>query len=262
MDNTSPTPEQVTATPAPAPAPPPPPAASGPLPGMPSGSLLPSSGPFSTPGSGGGRSSISFALIGILGLAAVVFAILAVISYNKASVATKTLNTQKAAAVAKAKAEQKQTDEHIATEANESPFRAYTAPVDFGSFEIKFPKNWSSYVDQEAHGTQISLAINPDFIRRTNNADELMATRVQLIERSKDGYLQAYTSYIKRGTIKQADITVSGQHAYDLTGQFTDKKTSRQVIVPVRDKVLVFINENSKYASEFNQILAQAKIIP
>jgi hypothetical protein len=203
-----------------------------------------------------------FALIAILGLGAVGFGILTVVQYNKATVATKTLESQKDAAAKAAKAEQKKEDDLAAIAANESPFRSYVAPVDFGSFEIKFPKNWSSFVDQEPQGTQISLALNPEFIRRTGNADELMAARVQLIERTKDAYLQTFSASLKRGTLKQADITISGQHAYDITGQFTDKKSTRQVIVPVRDKVLVFINENGKFGSEFNQILSQAKVIP
>jgi hypothetical protein len=203
-----------------------------------------------------------FILIGILGLGTVGFGIAAVLAYNKATVATTTLQQQKTAAVVIAKKEQKKDDDEANLIANESPFRSYVAPVDFGSFEIKFPKNWSGYVDQEQIGTQVALTINPDFVRRSNGADELVATRVQLIERTKDSYLQLYTSLIKRGTLKQANTTVSGLASYDITGTFADKKTTRQVVVPVRDKVLVFTNENSKYSSEFNQILAQANIIP
>jgi hypothetical protein len=232
------------------------------------GAVLPAGGPFSSKTGGfkgagaAGPSTVMFALIGILGLGTVGFGIAAVLAYSKASIATTTLNQQKAAAAVTAKKEQKKDDDQANLIASESPFRSYVAPVDFGSFEIKFPKNWSGYVDQEQIGTQVSLVINPDFISRSNGADELVAGRVQLIERTKDSYLQQYTSLIKRNTLKQADITVSGLKGYDITGTFADKKTTRQVIVPVRDKVLVFTNENSKYSNEFNQILAQANIIP
>jgi hypothetical protein len=242
------------------------------MPSMPitPGSVLPSGGPFGSKsgglgggsGLGGSNSPIMFILIGILGLGTVGFGIAAVLAYNKATVATTTLGQQKAAAVDVARKDQKKDDDEANLIANESPFRSYVAPVDYGSFEIKFPKDWSGYVDNESIGTQVSLIINPDFVRRTNGADELVAGRVQLIERSKDSYLQLYASLIKRGTLKQADITVSGLKGYDITGTFADKKTTRQVVVPVRDKVLVFTNENSKYSSEFNQILAQANIIP
>jgi hypothetical protein len=213
-------------------------------------------------GGGGGKSPIMFVLLGILGLGAVVFALLTVTFYQKANTATTTLNNQVNHAVSQAKTDQKKADDEAAIKANESPFRSYIAPVSDGSFQINFPKNWSGWVDQEPSGTQVSLAVNPDFVRKSNNADELMATRVQLIERPSAQYMQQFAGNIQRGTIKQANTTISGQPAYDLTGQFSDQKTSRMVVVPVRDKVLIFINENNKYAQEFTTILAQAKIIP
>lgn len=228
--------------------------------------------PFSTGGGGmglpsfgkggGGRSPLMAVLLGILGLGALTFAILTLVYYSQARTATTTLEEQKAAAVAVAKAEQKKLDDEANTAANESPYRSYVAPVEYGSFEIKFPKNWSSQVIQERNNTQVHLIVNPDFIRRTNGNDELMATRIMLLERTSDQYMSSFSGLVKRGTLKQANITVSGQKAFDLTGQFSDKKTTRQVIVPVRDKVLVFINENSRYAGQFNEILAQSKVIP
>jgi hypothetical protein len=211
---------------------------------------------------GGGGSPLMLILVVILGLGAAVFGVLAVTYYSTASTATKNLQAHEAVASDKAKAEQKKADDEAYRVAGESPFRSYVAPISFGSFEIKFPKDWSGYVDQESSNIQVGLVVNPDFVRRTNSTDELAAARVQLVERTSDQYMNAYSSYVKRGTIKQNNITVSGQQAFDLTGQFQDKKTSRMVVVPVRDKVLVFINENNKYAPEFNEILAQSKIVP
>jgi hypothetical protein len=187
-------------------------------------------------------------LIGVLGLGAVAFGITTITFYSKAQTATNTLEAQKAVAVTKAKADQKKVDDEANTVANESPFRSYVAPVEYGSFEIKFPKNWSGYVIQDKNGTQVNLTINPDFIRRTNSNDELAAARVQLIERTSDQFMTQYTNLVKRGTLKQADITVSGQKGFDITGTFQDKRTTRMVVIPVRDKVLVFSNENSRYA--------------
>jgi hypothetical protein len=215
-------------------------------------------------GSTGGGSSkpILFILIGILGLGAVGFGAATVVFAGKAATATNTLNQQKAAAVAVAKDEQKKTDEAAAIAANESPFRSYIAPSEFGSFEIKFAKNWSGYVEQAQYNTQISLVANPEFVRRTNGSDDAAALRVQLINRPQDQFMTTFASNIKTGKIKKANITVSGLPGYDLTGTFVDKKTFREVVVPVRDKVIVFITENNKYIPEFNLTLAQSKIIP
>ncbi|MDB5178461.1 MAG: hypothetical protein JWN01_404 [Patescibacteria group bacterium] len=223
--------------------------------------VMPTSpGPFNSGGSS--SNPLLFILIVILGIGAVTFAILAVVAYGNASTATKTVNAQKETAAAKAKIEQKKADDFANTIANESPFRSYVAPVEYGSFEIKFPKNWSSFIDQEKSGKQIDLILNPDFVRRINATDELSAARVLLQETSAETFMAAFSSQIKRGALKQTDITVSGQHAYDLNGQFQDRRTTREVVIPVRDKVLVFINENNRYSTEFNQILAQSKIIP
>ena len=63
-------------------------------------------------------------------------------------------------------------------------------------------------------------------------------------------------------TLHQNTIQISGLAAFDLTGNFGDRRTVREVVVPVRDKVIVFINENNEYKNEFAQILAQAKINP
>jgi len=222
----------------------------------------PSGGGFGRSGGSGVGGPLMIVLVVLLGIGAAVFAVMALVEFNAAAVATKSLHSSQQAVADKAKADQKKADDQAYSIAGESPFRSYVAPIEDGSFQIAFPKDWSGYVDQEGTGTQVSLIVNPDFVRRSNDVDELAAARVQLIERDSTQYMNAFNSYIKQGTLKQANTTVSGQAAYDLTGQFSDKKTTREVVVPVRDKVLVFINENSKYANEFNQILAQSKIVP
>jgi hypothetical protein len=209
-----------------------------------------------------GSSPLMIILIGLLGIGTVAFAAMTFVFYSRAQLVSKDVSGQKAAAAAVARADQKKADDAAYIIANESPYRSYVAPTEFGSFEIKFPKSWSASVDQEKSGTQVKLTLNPDFIRRTNSVDELAGAVVTLKEQDQNTFLSPYTPMVKRGTLKQADMTISGQKAYSLTGAFTDKRTTRLVVVPVRDKVIVFTNENGKYADEFNQILAQSKIIP
>jgi hypothetical protein len=226
-------------------------------------SLMPgSSGPFSTTPTGGGRSSMLVALVVILGLGTLIFGILTVTYSNKATTLQNSTNQQKAAAADAARTAQKRADDIEYTKINESPYRAYIAPVGFGSFVINFPKNWSSYVREQPSGTQVSLALNPNFIRNTNGEDEITAVRVILLTTAQDSYMAQYASAIKTGKLKKTITQISGQTAYDLTGTFNGKKTIREVVVPIRDKVLVFSSEASEYSSEFGAILSQAKIIP
>jgi hypothetical protein len=213
-------------------------------------------------GKSGRPSPIMLILVVVFGLTTLIFGSLALMFSSQASTATKTLKAKTAAAATVAREEQKKADDEANTKANNSPFRAYVAPEEFGSFVVNFPKTWSSWVDQERSGTQVSLILNPDFVRRTNGQDELMATRVVLLERTKDSFMSQYQGLLKSGKLKQADIKVSGLSAIDVTGTFTGSKTVRQVVVPIRDKVLVFTTESTKYSTEFNEILAQAKIIP
>lgn len=224
-----------------------------------------SSGPFaSSAGSSGGLSGggLNWILIGVLALGAVGFAVLTLMFYNKATVATNTLDQQKAQTATTAKADQKKADDLANTQANESPYRSYQAPIAYGAFIINFPKNWSSYVDQEQGGTQINLILNPDYVGRTNGTDNLEAARVTLQEQTGDNFMNQFQGSVKNGDLHQNTIQVSGLAAFDLTGKFGDRRTVREVVVPVRDKVIVLINENSQYKNEFAQILAQAKINP
>jgi hypothetical protein len=224
-----------------------------------------SSGPFASPPGGSSGlfgGGLNWILIGVLGLGAVVFAALTLVFFNQASAATKTLNDQKAKAASDAKAQQKKDDDLAATKANESPYRSYQSPIAFGAFIINFPKNWSSYVDQEQGGTQVNLVLNPDFVGRTNGTDNLEAARITLQETASDNFMNQFQGLVKNGDMHQNTIQVSGLAAFDLTGKFNDRRTVREVVVPVRDKVIVFINENSQFKNEFGQILAQAKINP
>ena len=233
---------------------------------MDNGSLIPggsSTSLFSSPPSGGGgRSPLMMMLVIVLGLGTIGFGVLTVTFSSKASNATKTLESAKTAAASKAAANQKKQDDIDNTRAAESPFRSYTSPEEFGAFVINFPKTWTSYIDEEPSGTQVYLSLNPDFLRKKNGQDGIVAAKVFFIQRTKDSYLGQFDGQVKKGKIKQSNLQVAGQPAYDLTGEFTDHKTIRQVVIPIRDKVLVFTTENSAYATEFNEILAQAKVNP
>lgn len=198
----------------------------------------------------------------LFGLGTLVFGVMAMVFYNQAANTKETAVARQAAAVENAKAAQKEADDLAYAQIAASPFRSYVAPVSFGSFEIKFPKSWASYVEERPNGTQVNLLVNPDFVRKTSNTDEPNALRVQLIEQTQVQFMVQYDQYVKQKKLKKSVITVSGLPGYDLTGQFQDKKVVRMIVIPVRDKVIVFLNENSKYANDFNDILAQSHIVP
>src|SRR5207245_6599292 len=113
--------------------------------------------------------------------------------YNDATVARNTLEREKKAAADKARADQKAADDKATELAAESPYRSYVAPLEYGSFEIKFPKNWSSYVDQERSSTnQVTLVVEPNFVVRNNSVDDLAPAKIVLVQRTLAEFLGTY----------------------------------------------------------------------
>ena len=206
------------------------------------------------------RNPLITILIVVLGLGSLAFGILAVVAFSKANTATTTLNAQRKAAADSARSDQKKIDQTAAELASESPFRSYVAPIEYGSFEIKFPKNWSGTVTENRSGTiQVTLVVHPDFVKTQNNIADLSAAKMTLNQRTLAEYTKEYSA---NKDLKKTDTTVSGIPAIQFTGKFSDKRTKRLIAVPIRDKTLVFTSENPTYNSEFDLILAQSKINP
>jgi hypothetical protein len=206
------------------------------------------------------RTTLVYALIGVLGFGVLLFGGLSIYAFSVANKATTTLNQQKQAAADAARADQKKTDERAYEIAAESPFRSYIAPIEYGSFEIKFPKSWSAFVQEHRHGnSQVILIVHPNFVRRQQNIEDLAATRIELIQKKLSEYLKPFDSQKK---VKRRDVTIDSIKSVELTGKFETTRPTRIVVVPVRDKVMVFTNEAAQYSREYDEILAQAKIIP
>jgi hypothetical protein len=195
----------------------------------------------------------------VVGVVAVILAIVMVLALSQASKDRSTVNEQKAAAAAAARTDQKKIDDAAAKAAAESPYRTYTAPSEFGSFVIKFPKNWESYVNySQSSQDNLDLMLHPNLITANNNDPQLLACRITMRQGTLDNYLQQFHN---NPTVKQSDITVSGIKGKELTG-IQDKRSIRTIALPVRDKTLLFTNEDNNFTSEFSTILAQSRIIP
>jgi len=203
-------------------------------------------------------------LIGFLGFGLILFAILSIYGFSVAHKATVTLNAQEAAAASAAQKVQKQSDAKAELAATESPYRSYTAPGDFGSFVIYFPKNWSGYAQTNTSSQeQVNLALNPDFVTATNGVPaDPVATRVQLIQELTPVALSQYQGLIKLGKLQSQPITVSGIQGTEITGPFSDRITVAAVLLPVRGQTMIISCENTQFLPEYNIILTQAKINP
>jgi hypothetical protein len=233
-------------------------------PATPTPAVAPSIPNMSSFGSGSSSRGGGFMiiLVALLALGTLGFGVLALTESSAATKDQNTLNTDVLTAAKNAASQQQKTDAKNEAAANESPFRSYVSPAIYGSFQINFPKDWSGWVDQEQSGNLITLIVNPDFVQVTNDQPNLAAAKVELIDQVSTNYMQQFQGNVQSGQMSQKNITVSGISAFDLSGHFGDQRTTREVVVPVRNQVIAFINENGAYSSEFNEILAQAKINP
>lgn len=209
-----------------------------------------------------GEVNLLVLLAAFLGLGMIIFAILAVMEFGDSHQATATLSTQKQQAYASGQAAQKAADDQASAAAKETPYRIYTAPAFAGSFVISFPKDWSAAVtESESASTQVDLRVNPDFVTTQGQATQPVAVHVRLLSQPATQINAGVTANPAKG-LKISTVTVSGIQSSEYIGPYDQTHTGTMVVVPVRDKSLVFYNEDAKYASEFSQVLAQAKINP
>lgn len=203
------------------------------------------------------------ALAIFLGIGMVLFGAVSIVSFRRASEATVILEKAKSEAFAAGEAKQKKADEERFTEEQKTPFRSYVAPTLFGGFELKFPKVWNLYVIENDSATnQVDLTAHPTLVRFLPKADNAYALRALLSKELKDVAYKRYESQVKSGKLKAKTVTVSGIESIRLEGRYDQKHDGVVVLIPVRDKTLILISEDPKYLADFEQVLAQSKIIP
>jgi hypothetical protein len=159
--------------------------------------------------------------------------------------------------------DQKRADEERFELLNRSPYRSYKAPIIFGGFEIKFPKNWNVYsVENSNSPQQINLTAHPDFVKQVSGIDNVYALRVLLVRTPYDQMMKQHQDDVKQKKIKLSSITISGIEGSRYEGKFDGKHDGSTVLLPVRDKTIVIATDDKRFLPEFNQILTQANIVP
>lgn len=212
------------------------------------------------------RLSLHLILTVFLGIGMVVFGVLAVIAYRDNEFVRGNLNQLVAAEKQKAMTEQKAIDAEANRKANDSPYRPFVAPPIDGSFELQIPKTWSIYNGRADSGKiQVNFIANPDVVINNtgNGAQNTQAFRLQLLRTSQQEIIKSYDEAIKKKQLTSKGVKVSGISATQLEGTIDSQRhTGVVIVVPVRDKTMVFSTEDRKYIDEFTKIVASAKINP
>lgn len=196
----------------------------------------------------------------IFGVLMVIFGILAIVGLVSYSSASQDASVYKAEGYKEGQAAQAKADESKIQSEKENPLRSYTAPDSAGAFSFKYPKNWSMYVDETSSGT-MTITAHADIIKKLSG-DNNYALEVKLTNTNYESQLKTYQSQVKSGKLKGRDVVVSGIQASRFEGQLDGKRTGTIVIIPVRDKMISFINSDKAYASQFDAVLASADINP
>ncbi|HSX48125.1 MAG TPA: hypothetical protein VLF41_01305 [Candidatus Nanoarchaeia archaeon] len=199
----------------------------------------------------------------ILGLVAAGFAGLATMQYLSATQARRTLTLEKQKSFTEGQTSQKSSDDERYLQQNETPFRSYISPDIFGQMQVKFPKDWSGYVEQTVDGSpQINLILHPDFVKVLKGEDNPYAVHFQLLKQTYDSLTKAKEGDVKGGKLKLSTVSVSGISGSRYEGKYDSKHDGVTVLIPVRDKTVLFSTDDKKYLPEFDQILKQATVKP
>ncbi|MEK9195816.1 MAG: hypothetical protein AAB914_00440 [Patescibacteria group bacterium] len=143
------------------------------------------------------------------------------------------------------------------------PYRVYTGPESFGSFNLSYPKTWSVYEDNKPAGA--SVKFQPAVVPA--GADVSLATIVEVVDVKYDSEIKKYESQVKSGEMKATPYAlpkVPSVKGLRFEGQLPGgKKTGIVVVLPLRDKTIKITSESPDYFGDYNNaILASFNFIP
>ncbi len=162
--------------------------------------------------------------------------------------------------------ESTQKDKQFA-EAEKKPLKTYSGPQTSGSLIIKYPKTWSSYVDDTTVGSiPVDGYFYPGTVPSITAASSTFALRVQVLA-------QAYSDVLGNlaGQQQNGLITVDAYRLPNVpsvvgvivNGQIEPNKTVSMVILPLRDKTIEISTQGDQFRSDFtNNILPNLTFSP
>lgn len=204
--------------------------------------------------------TLMFVAIGV----GVVLLILTIYFAIRASSSAATLSAQYQNGVKDGATAQRKDDIKEFTNQQNEDLRVYTAPEEFGSFEVGLPKSWSwAITPSSQNGTFLGIS-DPSYVDTTAAGH---AFKLELVKESYDKRKKNLDDQVKtaKGGAQSSEVTVSGIKGTKYVGP-TDSKTKLKpevVIVPLREKTMVFsTSDSATYGEAFDTILKNIKLNP
>ncbi len=202
--------------------------------------------------------SLIFILAGAVGMIVLIIVVLMVVSINNSKVQQAELQKQYDAGLEAGKKEQSLAD----IEAQSKDVRVYKASPELGSFQVPIPRAWSWGVEARPDDGTFSGKADQDYI---NLLSEYHTFNMQLTRDQYSEKIKELDERSKDGKFSATDITVSGikGRAYIGVIDENNKKNAELVVVPLREKTLVFSTDDyDTYGKAFNNVLAGVKLNP
>lgn len=154
------------------------------------------------------------------------------------------VDTKVEAAVNQAKKEQAELDEEKFAEREKEPRREFAGPDDYGRLSFTYPKTWSVYVDKDpvassTSGKDYLAYLHPVVVPPTDVRDQRFAVRVSILSQNYTTYLAKYDRLVKEGKLRSKSISINGENAVRLDGNFSDAIRGSAIVFKIRDKTAV-----------------------
>ena len=160
-----------------------------------------------------------------------------------------------AEAVETAKAEQNAINKAAFLEEEKRPYRAFTAPSDFGRVSFNYPKTWAAF-NYANSSSSYSVYFYP-LVVPPITTDTAYALRLDVSNRAYDGVIKSFESPASRGevTVRPFTTTKDGLSGVRVDGQLSRAINGSAVIFKVRDKTLTVQVDSQEFMGDFNNII-------
>ncbi len=208
-----------------------------------------------------GHSLVQIIITIIVGLIAVTFIGLFIWMFTKWRTAYDDVQSQIDSAVATAVNEEAVKLDAEFTEKEKYPYKAFSAPADYGGLSFEYPKTWSAYVAKDASaGGDYEAYLNPDVVPPVSNSN-LFSLRVTIKDTAFDQVTKTYESNLKNAKLSLSVRPVGGENANIYTGELpvSSKPQGIAAVFKIRDKTAIVQTDAMIFQEDFYRILDSIK---
>ncbi len=160
-------------------------------------------------------------------------------------------------AVAEAKKKQADKLESDFAEREKKPYLQFTGPEDLGRLTFKYPKTWSTYVDDS--GSAYKVFMSPKYVK-SKNKDSKYALWLEIIDQDYDKIVSKYANLVNKGDLKSTVLKVADITGTRFDGKFSKNLRGSAVIIKNRDKTVILHNDLTTFKKDFDNLVSTIQL--